>query len=98
MGKIKNNNSLNNEDDNNLPFDSNNPYLENEPISSEDRPKIMKIYKRNKQIVQSSHLNRNIQMKNNENLPNLIVKTQPNEKDVQAQQGNRKESITQPNE
>ena len=97
-GKIKNNNSLNNEDDNNLPFDSNNPYLENEPISSEDRPKIMKIYKRNKQIVQSSHLNRNIQMKNNENLPNLIVKTQPNEKEVQAQQGNRKESITQPNE
>ena len=61
-GKIKNNNSLNNEDDNNLPFDSNNPYLENEPISSEDRPKIMKIYKRNKQIVQSSHLNRNIQI------------------------------------
>ena len=59
LGKIKNNNSLNNEDENNLTFDSNNPYFDSEPISSEDRPKIIKIYKRNKQIDQSSHLNRN---------------------------------------
>ena len=57
--KKNNNNSLNNEDENNLTFDSNNPYFDSEPISSEDRPKIIKIYKRNKQIDQSSHLNRN---------------------------------------
>ena len=44
----------------------------------------MKIYKRSKQSVQSSYLNRNIQMKNNENFPNLIAKTAPNEKEVQV--------------
>ena len=59
LGKIKNNNSLNNEDENNLIFHSNNPYFDSEPISSEDISKIIKIYKRNKQIDQSSHLNRN---------------------------------------
>ena len=82
-GKIKTNN-LNTDDDNNMPFDKNNPYEESEPVISSDRPKIMKIYKRSKQSVQSSYLNRNIQMKNNENFPNLIAKTAPNEKEVQV--------------
>ena len=100
--KHLNSGKLNNEDDtnnNNLPFDTNNPYIDIDPmISSEERPKIMKIYKRNKQIIQSSYLNRNLQMKNNENLPSLIVKTAPNEKDVQVQLGNKSESIIQPND
>jgi len=82
-GKIKTNN-INTDDDNNIPFDKNNPYEDIEPVISSDRPKIMKIYKRTKQSVQSSYLNRNIQMKNSENLPNLIVKTTPNEKEVQV--------------
>ena len=95
-GKIKNN--VNFEEDNNLPFDTNNPYIDIYPMSSVDRPKIMKIYKRSKQAIQSSYFNRNVQMRNGENLPNLIVKTSPNEKEVQAQQGIKSESITQPNE
>jgi hypothetical protein len=94
-GKIKNN--VNFEEDNNLPFDTNNPYIDIDPITSEDRPKIMKIYKRNKQAVQSSYLNRNLQIRNNENLPNLIIKTSPNEKEVQANP-TKTETNTQPNE
>ena len=92
-GKIKNN-----DEDNNLPFDTNNPYVDIDPISSGDRPKIMKIYKRSKQVIQSSYLNRNVQTRNGENLPNLVIKTSPNEKEVQVQQGIKSESITQPNE
>ena len=95
-GKLKMNN-LNNEEDNNPPFDTNNPYIDIDPIVSEDRPKIMKIYKRNKQAVQSSYLNRNLQIRNNENLPNLIIKTSPNEKEVQAN-SIKPETNTQPNE
>ena len=91
-GKIKNN-MLNNDEDN-LPFDTNDPYIDIDPISSGDRPKIMKIYKRSKQVIQSSYLNR----RNGDNLPNLAIKTTPNEKEVQVQQGNKPESITQPNE
>ena len=99
--KHLNSSKLNNEEDNNnnLLLDKNNPYIDIDPmISSEERPKIMKIYKRNKQIVQSSYLNRNLNMKNNDNLPSLIVKTAPNEKDVQVQLGNKSENITQPND
>ena len=96
-GKLKNINNINNDEDNNLPFDTNNPYIDIEPIGSGDRPKIMKIYKRTKQNVQSSYLNRNLQIKNNENLPNLIVNTSPNEKEVQVIP-KKSESITQPNE
>ena len=98
-GKLKKTNTLNNEEDNNIPFDNNNPYIDMDPISSADRPKIMKIYKRTKQIVQSSYLNRNVPSRNNDNLPNLIIKTSPNEKEVQVHQSiNKSESITQPNE
>ncbi len=92
-GKRKNSN-INTDEDNNIPFDKNNPYVDIDPIVSADRPKIMKIYKRAKQVIQSSYLNRNIQMKN-EHLPNLIVTTSPNEKEVQV---NKAETITQPNE
>ena len=95
-GKLKINN-YNNEEDNNPPFDTNNPYIDIDPIASADRPKIMKIYKRNKQAVQSSYLNSNLQIRNNENLPNLIIKTSPNEKEVQANPI-KLETNTQPNE
>jgi hypothetical protein len=90
-GKLKSNNT---DEDNNIPFDKNNPYDDIEPIVSADRPKIMKIYKRTKQVIQSSYLNRNTQLKN-DHLANLILKTSPNEKEVQA---NKAETITQPNE
>ena len=90
-GKLKNEHIY--DEDNNLPFDTNNPYIDIDPISSVDRPKIMKIYKRTKQSVQSSYLNRN---RNNDNLPSLIIKTAPNEKETQANQGIKSDTI--PNE
>ena len=83
-GKLKNNNTDESRD---IAFDKNNPYDDKEPIVSPDSPKIMKIYKRAKQVIQSSYLNRSNQMKN-ENLPNLIIKTSPNEKEVQVTQNN----------
>ena len=98
-GKLKNNNSINNEDDNNnVPIDSNNPYDDADQIISSDRPKIMKIYKKttNRQVVQSSYLNRKEQIKNNDNLPNLVVKTVPN--DVGVNQPNKSETIPHSND
>ena len=83
-GKLKNNN---NDESRDIAFDKNNPYDDREPIVSPDSPKIMKIYKRAKQVIQSSYLNRNNQLKN-ENLPNLIIKSTPNEKEVQVTQNN----------
>ena len=82
-GKLVNNTNANDED-NNLPYDKNNPYEDIEPIVSSDKPKIMKIYKRAKQAIQSSYLNRNIQTKNNENLPSLVINTTSNERESQT--------------
>ena len=82
-GKLVNNTNANDED-NNLPYDKNNPYEDIEPIVSSDKPKIMKIYKRAKQAIQSSYLNRNIQTKNNENLPSLVINTTSNERENQT--------------
>ena len=82
-GKLVNNTNANDED-NNLPYDKNNPYEDIEPIVSSDKPKIMKIYKRAKQAIQSSYLNRNLQMKNNENLPSLVINTTSNERENQT--------------
>ena len=95
----KNNNSINNdEDNNNAPLDSNNPYDDADQIISADRPKIMKIYKKttNRQVVQSSYLNRKEQIKNSDNLPNLVVKTVPNE--VGVNQPNKSETIPRAND
>ena len=82
-GKLKiNMGMLNYEEDkpnsNNVPFDkgraSNN---EIEQIYSEDRPKIMKIFKRNKNVVQSVNLNKGDKINNKDNLSSLITKTIP---------------------
>ena len=82
-GKLKiNMGMLNYEEDkpnsNNVPFDkgraSNNDI---EQIYSEDRPKIMKIFKRNKNVVQSVNLNKGDKINNKDNLSSLITKTIP---------------------
>ena len=75
-GKLKNNS----DDENNIPFDKqggiNNNDLDH--IPSDERPKIMKIYKRNKNAAQSSYLNRIDKIKDKDSLANLIIKTLPN--------------------
>ena len=77
-GKLKNNNAAS-DDENNIPFDKQGTLNNNDldPISSEERPKIMKIYKRNKNVAQSSYLSRMDKIKDKESLANLIVKTLP---------------------
>ena len=75
-GKLKNNS----DDENNIPFDKQGTFNNNdlEHLSSEERPKIMKIYKRNKNAAQSSYLNRIDKIKDKDSLANLIIKTLPN--------------------
>ena len=77
-GKLKNNNAAS-DDENNIPFDKQGTLNNNDldPIPSEERPKIMKIYKRNKNVTQSSYLSRMDKIKDKESLANLIVKTLP---------------------
>ena len=78
-GKLKNNNIYNimSDDEINLPFDKHVGYKnELDPILTEERPKIMKIIKRNKNVTNSSYLNR---MNEKERMASLIAKTQPNE-------------------
>ena len=78
-GKLKNNNAAS-DDENNIPYDKQGTLNNNdlEPIPSEERPKIMKIYKRNKNVAQSSYLSRIDKIKDKDPLANLIVKTLPN--------------------
>ena len=77
-GKLKINNIMS-DDENNIPFDKNDKYNNDlEPLLTEDRPKIMKIIKKNKGVAQSSYLNRIDKNKDKENLANLIVKASPN--------------------
>ena len=77
-GKLKNNNAAS-DDENNIPYDKQGTLNNNDldPIPSEERPKIMKIYKRNKNVAQSSYLSRMDKIKDKESLANLIVKTLP---------------------
>ena len=80
-GKLKINMGMLNSDDdnNNIPFEKYGPYNnEIEPILSDDRPKIMKIFKRNKNVAQSGYLNKIDKIKDNkDSLTNLITKTSP---------------------
>ena len=77
-GKLKINNIMS-DDENNIPFDKNDKYNNDlEPLLTEERPKIMKIIKKNKGVAQSSYLNRIDKNKDKENLANLIVKASPN--------------------
>jgi DNA repair exonuclease SbcCD ATPase subunit len=79
-GKLKNNNAQS-DDENNIPFDKQGSVNNNNdlnPLFDEERPKIMKIYKRNKNVAQSSYLNRLDKIKDKDTLANLIVKTLPN--------------------
>ena len=77
-GKLKNNNAAS-DDENNIPFDKQGTLNNNDldPIPSEERPKIMKIYKRNKNVAHSRYLSRMDKIKDKESLANLIVKTLP---------------------
>ena len=79
-GKLKNNNAQS-DDENNIPFDKQGSVNNNNDLNpelDEERPKIMKIYKRNKNVAQSSYLNRLDKIKDKDTLANLIVKTLPN--------------------
>ena len=80
--KLKNNynNNAISDDENNVPYEKNRPYNDLDPILTEERPKIMKIVKRSKNVVGSSYLNRLDKQKDKdkENPPNFIVKTVPN--------------------
>ena len=77
-GKLKINNIMS-DDENNIPFDKNDKYNNDlEPLLTEERPKIMKIIKKNKGVAQSSYLNRIDKNNDKENLANLIVKASPN--------------------
>jgi len=81
-GKLKNNynNNAVSDDENNVPYEKNGPYNDLEPLLTEERPKIMKIVKRSKNVASSSYLNRldKLKDKDRENPANLIVKTVPN--------------------
>ena len=77
-GKLKINNIMS-DDENNIPYDKNDKYNNDlEPLLTEERPKIMKIFKKNKNVAQSSYLNRNDKVKDKDYLANLIVKTSTN--------------------
>ena len=78
-GKIKNNNAAS-DDENNIPYDKHGTLNNNdlEPIPNEERPKIMKIYKRHKNVAQSGYLSRMDRIKDKDSLGNFIIKTLPN--------------------
>ena len=78
-GKLKKNNVMS-DDENNIPFDKQGQYKnELDPIFTEDRPKIMKIIKRNKKVANSSYLSRLDKVKDKDQMIDLIAKTLPNE-------------------
>ena len=79
-GKLKkNNNIIMSYDENNMPSNKNGPYNnEFDSIIEGERPKIMKIFKRNRNVPQSSHLNRLDINKDKNNYNNLNAKTIPN--------------------
>lgn len=82
-GKLKINNAMSDEE-NNVPYDKNGPNNDQDPILTEERPKIMKIFKRSKNVSNSSYLNRLDKIKDinkdkdKERMANLIAKTSPN--------------------
>ena len=78
-GKIKTNNNVMSDDENNVPYEKRKSYKnELDPIISEERPKIMKIIKRNKNVAQSTKLFKNDKITDKDNLAGLIIKTIPN--------------------
>ena len=82
-GKLKINNAMSDEE-NNVPYDKNGPNNDQDPILTEERPKIMKIFKRSKNVSNSTYLNRLDKIKDinkdkdKERMANLIAKTSPN--------------------
>ena len=82
-GKLKINNAMSDEE-NNVPYDKNGLNNDQDPILTEERPKIMKIFKRSKNVSNSSYLNRLDKIKDinkdkdKERMANLIAKTSPN--------------------
>lgn len=98
--RIKKNISVNNYDENNLPFNRNNantPYESIDSFNSSDRPKIMKIYKKtNKTKFNSFYQDRKDLYKSSNNLATEPMKTVPNE--IEHNRPVRSETITQNNE
>ena len=96
-GKLKNNynNNAVSDDENNVPYEKNGPYNDLEPLLTEERPKIMKIVKRSKNVASSSYLNRldKLKDKDRENPANLIVKTVPNNVKEGNQNGHNEMNI-----
>ena len=100
--RIKKNVSMNNYDENNLPFNRNSanaPYESIDSFNSMDRPKIMKIYKKtNKTKFNSFYQDRKDMYKSSNNLSTEPMKTVPNDIDREPNHAIRPETLTQNNE
>ena len=100
--RIKKNISMNNYDENNLPFNrnsTNTPYESIESFNSLDRPKIMKIYKKtNKTKFNSFYQDRKDMYKSSNNLTTEPMKTMPNQIEREPNNAVRSETLTQNNE
>ena len=98
--RIKKNISVNNYDENNLPFNRNSahiPYESLESFNILDRPKIMKIYKKtNKTKFNSFYQDRKDLYKSSNNLSTEPMKTVPNE--IEHNHPIHTENLTQNNE
>ena len=103
-GKLKNNNNnVMSDDENNIPYEKNIPtHNEMEHILTEEKPKIMKIFKRNKNVNKSSsgYINKldKIKEKDKENENNSITKTSPNNQKDGNQNGQNEINIITNNE
>ena len=102
-GKLKNNNNVMSDDENNIPYEKNIPsHNEMEHILTEEKPKIMKIFKRNKNVNKSSsgYINKldKIKEKDKENDSNAITKTSPNNQKDGNQNGQNEINIVTNNE
>ena len=100
--RIKKNISVNNYDENNMPFNrnsANRPYESIDSFNSLDRPKIMKIYKKtNKTKFNSFYQDRKDMYKSSNNLSTEPIKTMPNEIEKEPYHAVPAETLTQHNE
>ena len=101
-GKLKNNNNnFMSDDENNVPFEKNIPTQnEMEHLPTEEKPKIMKIFKKNKNANNSGYLNRldKIREKDKENNTNAATKILPNNQKEGNQNAQNENNIVNNNE
>ena len=89
------------DDENNVPFEKNIPTQnEMEHLPTEEKPKIMKIFKKNKNANSSGYLNRldKIKEKDKENNANVISKIPPNNQKEGNQNTQNENNIVNNNE